>query len=319
MPAIAYPSALPGPSQWQGVVRERRAASSMPGNTQLRARSRDAIQDIDAAWFYTAAEMSTWRIWYESTLLDGMLWFAATAPGAGGFVQRVLRFRTKSLRQELLGNGVYRVTAQLEQRGLGAAPRASDILFLDNFNGVADTVLSAHTPDEAPAGFGWAVSVDSPPYLSGGGSATASLADGFADASGGGAILLTLTRPFAMEMTATPYAIELSEQAYFQLSVVSPANYLRLDLGTSDEGDFLAGFSGSGGGGRRTYSVSPGAHTLRIVFLADDTATLFVDGVEQESFAYLPIATADDVRLGISAGGTGQCSISRVLVEGLGA
>ena len=125
MPALVYPLTLPAPSQWQGVPRERRAASSSPGNTQMRNRSRDALHDIDAQWFYTSAEMTIWRAWYEATLLDGVLWFAATVPGAGGWVSRVVKFRTKTLKLEYVGNGVYRVSAQVQQRGISEPPQVS--------------------------------------------------------------------------------------------------------------------------------------------------------------------------------------------------
>lgn len=134
MAAIVYPLTLPGPSQWLGSGRERRALSSLPGNTQLRNRTRDALNDIDAGWMYDSAQMVIWRAWYEATLLNGQLWFAATAPGVGGFVTRVVKFRTKTLKLELLGNGVYRVNAQLQQRGISAVPD-SRFCVVENFSG----------------------------------------------------------------------------------------------------------------------------------------------------------------------------------------
>lgn len=123
MVAIVYPSTLPGLSGWGGTPFERRAISPLPGNTQLRGRWRDALQEIDARWFFNATEMAIWVAWYEQTLLNGMLWFAATVPGAGGFVSRVLKYRTSTVKRTLLGNGVFEVTARLQQRGISAVPR----------------------------------------------------------------------------------------------------------------------------------------------------------------------------------------------------
>jgi hypothetical protein len=67
--------------------------------------------------------MAVWSAWYANTLLNGMRWFSMTAPGAGGFATRVVRFRTNSLRKEYIGNGVYRVSARLQQRGVSDLPQ----------------------------------------------------------------------------------------------------------------------------------------------------------------------------------------------------
>lgn len=124
MPAIVYPSALPGPSAgWAAVLRERAARSSLPGDPQARRRWRDRIADVTSAtWHYSAAEMAIWREWWHETLVDGQLWFSKEAPGPGGWVDRVMRFRPASVRVQPLGNGICRVTAQLEVRGRSAAP-----------------------------------------------------------------------------------------------------------------------------------------------------------------------------------------------------
>jgi hypothetical protein len=60
--------------------------------------------------------------WYEDTLLDGTRWFAVTAPGPGGHLTRVCRFRAKSVRRERLAGGNWGISAQLEQRGRSAPP-----------------------------------------------------------------------------------------------------------------------------------------------------------------------------------------------------
>lgn len=122
MTAVVYPPTLPAPSLWGGQPFDRAARSPLPGNTQLRGRSRDALQDVDAAWVYSAAEMAAWVAWYDGTLLKGMRWFAMVAPGASGFVGRVLKFRTNTVRRELLGNGNFRVSAKMQQRGISQPP-----------------------------------------------------------------------------------------------------------------------------------------------------------------------------------------------------
>jgi hypothetical protein len=138
--AIVYPAGLPPPSQWVATPRERRVRSALPGNTAVRGRSRDAITDItQAQWHYSPSEMTAWRSWYEDTLLNGMRWFAVTAPGPGGWVARVCRFRTPTVRREFLGRGIWRVSAQLEQRGRAVPPRAGMIVgFLTWARGVRD-------------------------------------------------------------------------------------------------------------------------------------------------------------------------------------
>lgn len=125
MPLVAYPTELPPPSSgWSVVTRERAARSTLPGNPQARRRWRDAISDVaSASWHYSADEMAIWRAWWQDTLLDGQLWFAKQAPGAGGWIDRVMRFRPASVRVQPLGNGACRVSAQLEVRGRSAAPQ----------------------------------------------------------------------------------------------------------------------------------------------------------------------------------------------------
>jgi hypothetical protein len=122
MTAIVYPVGLPAPTQWTATPRERRASSALPGNTQLRGRSRDQITDVEASWIYSPDEMGEWRTWYEDTLLYGMRWFAIEAPGAGGWIDRVCRFRTGTVRREFLARGYFRVSARLEQRWRSLLP-----------------------------------------------------------------------------------------------------------------------------------------------------------------------------------------------------
>jgi hypothetical protein len=124
---IVYPASLPAPQRWIGVPRERRALSAQPGNTQLRGRSRDLLQDIDAQWIYEPEQMEVWRAWFDDTLIKGQRWFALTILGAGGWISRTVRFRTGSVRREHVSHGVFRVSARLEQRGRSAPPAVCDV------------------------------------------------------------------------------------------------------------------------------------------------------------------------------------------------
>lgn len=124
MPLVVYPGTLPPPSvPWESLLRPRAARSSLPGNPRARRRWSDQIEDVVAAsWVYSVAEMAIWREWWSATLIDGQLWFAAVAPGAGGFVERVMRYRPASVRVQPFGGGGCRVSAQLEVRGRSAPP-----------------------------------------------------------------------------------------------------------------------------------------------------------------------------------------------------
>lgn len=141
---IAYPASLPAPQRWLGVPRERRALSTLPGMQQQRGRSRDPVQDIDAAWLYQRAQMEAWREWFQTDLVKGQRWFAVTAPGSGGRVTRVVRFRTGSVRREYIGLGVWRVAAVLEQRGRSMLPALAPPAALNWTSGVVP--LNPFTP-----------------------------------------------------------------------------------------------------------------------------------------------------------------------------
>lgn len=113
---IVYPPDLPGPAPGTLAPRGRRAGSSLDGAPQSRARQRDvAGGQQQLSWTYTPEEMTIWRAWYETTLSQGRYWFAAYLPGLRGLKRpKLVRYLTKS--EQLLGNGLYRVTATLEMR-----------------------------------------------------------------------------------------------------------------------------------------------------------------------------------------------------------
>jgi hypothetical protein len=124
MPAVVYPSTLPCPQLgWSAVLRERAGRSSIAGNPQARRRWSDKVADVSSAtWTYSRAELAIWRAWFHTTLIDGQLWFQMEAPGAGGQIDRVMRFRPSSVKIVPLGLGITRITAQLEMRGRSAIP-----------------------------------------------------------------------------------------------------------------------------------------------------------------------------------------------------
>lgn len=129
MPLIEYPASLPPPSGFPFARREGRALPQGAGNEAPRARMRDAIVDADSVrWRYSPAEMAIWRAWFEATLLNGQLWFAATLPGRGGWLPRVARYIGEQLQLTHLGAGYWEVSCRLELRGLSAAPATPDIV-----------------------------------------------------------------------------------------------------------------------------------------------------------------------------------------------
>lgn len=113
-----YPASLPVPARWDAVPRERRALSAIPGLPGTRVRGRDRITDAEAEWVYTPEHMAVWRPWYSDDIVLGQKWFVASLPGPGGFVDRLVRFRTETLRLEHAARGIYRVSATMEVRGI---------------------------------------------------------------------------------------------------------------------------------------------------------------------------------------------------------
>ena len=119
MAALNYPATLPSPTAWRVRPDERRVLRTLrePANAN-RLRSTDYGSTVDAEWIYTAAEMAVGKAWYEGAAIDQvdrLRQFNAALPGRGGIVARVARYLTPPQRT-LLGNGVWRVTAQLRVR-----------------------------------------------------------------------------------------------------------------------------------------------------------------------------------------------------------
>lgn len=116
MTNIVYPAELPGPQSGSFEPRLRRAVSPLEGQLQQRARQRDAAgMTSHYTYTYTPAHMAVWLDWYQQVLLSGKRWFAASLPGNGGLQIRVVKY--VRVQQRLLGNGVYQIDAEFEQRG----------------------------------------------------------------------------------------------------------------------------------------------------------------------------------------------------------
>jgi len=120
MPAIVYPSALPGPQTAPVQWAERRMLSALPGPRDARAMERDQRGTQDLSFIFTAAEAAAFAAWYDADLIQGGAWFAANWPAPNGTV-RVRRFAAPPQWQFVPG-GLWRVSAQCEVRGRGEPP-----------------------------------------------------------------------------------------------------------------------------------------------------------------------------------------------------
>lgn len=139
MATVVYPTSLPQPSRWEVKSPERAGPSTLPGNTQLRNRWRDAVDNVMAEWMYDSAQMTAWDEWYREILLNGQLWTGMIAPGRGGWINRVVRYRTKTLKKQYLGNGVFIVSAEMLQRGVSAAPQSyTSVPLTVNLDGITN-------------------------------------------------------------------------------------------------------------------------------------------------------------------------------------
>ena len=143
---IAYPSSLPAPQPGAFAPRPRRAASSIDGPLQQRARQRDAAGlTSEYTFVYTPDEMAAWRTWWRDVLLEGRRWFNMALPGQGGMVQRVVRYLEAP--QQLLGAGIYRVSARFEQRGAAADVQREQVAFSVG-QGLAPVLPTTPTPGD---------------------------------------------------------------------------------------------------------------------------------------------------------------------------
>ena len=135
MNPVAYPPTLPAPQTLELRPFERRALSGIAqGAEQRRGRSRDFHATLPLTWVFTRDQLALFFAWGDGasvgTLMKWTRWFSVTLPGRGGFQTRACRFFARpkwEFLQSDAANGLYRVTAEVEQRGLGVAPQADDL------------------------------------------------------------------------------------------------------------------------------------------------------------------------------------------------
>ena len=124
MTALVYPAMLAAPRSVVLRPTERRALSDLEaGSPQARQRQRDFLARLQCDWTYSAAQMEAWLAWHDTDLAGGLRWFSAPLPGRGGWLPRVVRYLGPVKRERLAG-GHWRLSAELELRGVSAAPQA---------------------------------------------------------------------------------------------------------------------------------------------------------------------------------------------------
>lgn len=132
MVAVVYPAGLPAPRSWSLSPSERRALRGVRAPSDLaRNRGRDFNARVQAEWLYGPEQLAEWLDWYEVELEGGNNWFAVNAPGAGGFQTRVARY-IGPVTREYVAVGIFRMTAELEVRGLSEPPQRR---WVETFNG----------------------------------------------------------------------------------------------------------------------------------------------------------------------------------------
>jgi hypothetical protein len=182
-------------------------------------------------------------------------------------------------------------------------------IFLDTFTGGG--LLEFHEPDISPPGFEW----ESAPI---GAFSDATIISGSAVPDGttdcithsASALSIDLQKPWNIELTGTTFVADSEPVTIRILSSIT--SYIEVGLRSRLDGDCDCRFDGYAT--EKTYTVSGLTHTMRARMNANDTVTTYVDGVEQETFAHTPLATANDIRLYIAGDPGGVCSADRVRI-----
>jgi hypothetical protein len=116
-----YPSDLPQLQLDSGQPTERRAKSTLPSGPEVRrARSQDYHATLSVWTVLTRDQLQTLKTFGKTTLSEWSGWFNASLPGRSGPIYRTFRFMDEPQWQYIhYGNaaGLWRVTAQLEERG----------------------------------------------------------------------------------------------------------------------------------------------------------------------------------------------------------
>lgn len=122
MPAVLYPSELPGPQRAdiQSVERRRMTPADVPYEANARQTDMLAIQQIVFPPF-TEDQAEAFNHWWSDILDNGGNWFAAKWALPDGWAYAVRRF-LETPKWEFLGRGRWRVSASMELRGRGELP-----------------------------------------------------------------------------------------------------------------------------------------------------------------------------------------------------
>jgi hypothetical protein len=190
-------------------------------------------------------------------------------------------------------------------------------IFQDTFTGTAGTDLEDHTPDIAPDGFGWAVGLNEITLTGSGQARGGTTADGRGNSSGSAPPLdMTLTFPFSIEITATPFTAPVTERALFQIrDTAGDTIWAEVSIGCVDATTFHASFNGHNGNNTEVnYVITNEAHTVRASF-DGVTCTVSIDGVAQTPFAFVPPTSVDEIRLWIAAEASGTCLVNDINIQ----
>lgn len=291
MAAITYPATLPVPQTSHVTPAERRALSEAARPLDARALQRDRLEYERVVWPpMTAAKCETILAWWRETLTYGGAWFSAVWPLPRGMVTAVRKFREQP-RWEYVPGGYWRLSALCEVRGVGELPLqpSSSYLFLDRFTDSPGTLLSAHTPDVAPAGFAYFTDSN----MQSSGSAAVGIDHiiaGATAANSSPAFALSPSFPYTVHMRARTSDSQPSGSATFQLSFVPGTRTVFLYLERVSAESYK--YQVSVGNGvdaavnvTETFAGGTTPHTLSVL-LEDYQFTVTFDGVRKTPTAY---------------------------------
>lgn len=126
MAAATYPSSLPGPTVSGTTPAERRLLSDLPGERQNRGLQRDYLATQQLEWMFTASEAEVFDRWWRNDLDLGGAWFTSKWPSPKGWVDLVRAFVTAPA-WSYVNVGVWRVSAEVQVRGLGLPPQDCEV------------------------------------------------------------------------------------------------------------------------------------------------------------------------------------------------
>jgi hypothetical protein len=138
VPAVIYPTTLPGPSLSVVTPSERRLLSDVTGGPQqARGLQRDYLGIQEVEWsLLSATDAAAFDTWWKKVITYGGAWFASTWPAPQGWTSVVRRFIGSPIWTHLPG-GFWSVRARVQVRGRGMPPWNYVVLLLhgDGTNG----------------------------------------------------------------------------------------------------------------------------------------------------------------------------------------